>query len=160
MSGEKTISVNKLADYLQEDNPRLAEPLLLYAMETGIARRLFGRIRDEEILAEYRAVIGICKERSILALDETERESLPWGYQKLLATWKSVEEKNKRVVRSKKMRLEKTLELMESRNVNNAQIYHALDLNPGNTNAYLKHGDVSKFSLENATKIMKYLYAL
>ena len=39
-------------------------------------------------------------------------------------------------------------------------ICNELGLNRGNVNAYMKHGDVSKMSLQNATRIMKYLMAL
>ena len=160
MSGSKTVSIHKLAALAQEDNSRLAEPLLLYAMETNAVPRLIVYIRDKQLIDEYQLVQEICGERSILDLDENEREQLPWSYQKLLANWNSAELKSINIEKSKQMRLERSLQLKAEKGVSNAQIYQALNLNRGNTNAYFKHGDTSKLSLENATGIMKYLYSL
>lgn len=160
MSGLKTISIHKLAILAREENSRLVEPLLLYAMETGAVPRLMAFIGDKQIEQEYRDVLSVCKDKSILDLVEREEQVLPWSYKKLLRNWRVVEQRAWQIENSKRMRLERSLQLMKEKNVSNAQIYQVLNLNPGNTNAYLKHRDISKLSLENATKIMKYLYTL
>jgi hypothetical protein len=160
LAGQNTTSIHRLATLAKNHNSRLYEPLLVYALETAASSRLIAYFDDENRKEEYRTVIEICHNRSILELEESEIVRLPWSYQKLLHTWKSVEHKGQRAERSKRMRLNKTRELMKAKGVSNAQIYQALHLNPGNTNAYLKHGDISKLSLENTTRIMRYLYAL
>ena len=160
MSNVKTISIHKLAVLVQEENSRLAEPLLLFAMETGVVPRLMSFINDREIKQEYQEVLDVCGGKSILDLDETGKESLPWSYRKLLNNWRAAERKAQHIENSKRIRLERSLQLMKEKSVSNAQVYQALSLNPGNTNAYLKHHDISKLSLENSTKIMKYLYML
>ncbi|MCL1848040.1 MAG: hypothetical protein FWF91_08810 [Coriobacteriia bacterium] len=158
MSGGRATSLHKLAIQAQEDNPRLAEPLLLFAMETGAAARLMSYISDRQIEGEYREILELCRNGSILELEEDEESNLPWSYQKLLSNWRSAEGKAQRIENSKRLRLERSLQLMKEKHVTNAQVYQALRLNPGNTNAYLKHRDTSKLSLENTTRIMKYLY--
>ena len=74
MSGSKTINLHKLAILAQEDNSRLAEPLLLYAMETGAAPRLMSYISDRHIEQEYRDVLDVCGNKSIVELDDAEAE--------------------------------------------------------------------------------------
>ena len=61
---------------------------------------------------------------------------------------------------SKRLRWEKSRQLQLQKGVSVARICNELGLNRGNVNAYMKHGDVSKMSLQNATRIMKYLMAL
>ena len=160
MSGSKTVNIHKLATLAQEINSRLAEPLLLYASEIDVVSRLMSYIKDDQLLEEYQLVLNICKKKSILKLSEKQREQLPWNYQKLLKSWKAAEMKQVNIDRSKHLRLQRSLQLKEEKRIPASQIYHALDLNPGNTNAYIKNHDISKVSLENATKIMKYLYSL
>jgi hypothetical protein len=160
MSGQTTLSIRKLAALTQNGNTRLAEPLLAYALEIGEIDKLLGLTTDEHGLKEYRSVIEMCRGDSLTKLDAKTIKELPWSYQKLLNTWKAVESKPHRIQQSKQLRLDKTLELMKAKRVKKVQIYRDLNLNPGNTNAYLKHKDTSKLSLENATRIMKYLYAL
>jgi hypothetical protein len=160
MSESKTVSIHKLATLAQEDNSRLAEPLLAYAMETNAVFRLISYIEDRQLREECRCVLRICNGKSIASLSGRQADELPWSYRKLLDNWRAAEGKPQRVEQSKRMRLDRSLQLMREKGISNAQIYHNLDLNPGNTNAYLKHRDTSKLSLDNATRIMKYLYTV
>jgi hypothetical protein len=160
MSGNKTISIHKLAILAQEDNSRLAEPLLAYAMEMDTVVRLVSYIKSSQLQEEYWYVLGICDGKSIVSLNRKQADKLPWSYKKLLVNWRAAEGKPQRVEQSKRMRLDRSLQLMQEKGVSNVQIYRSLGLNPGNTNAYLKHRDTSKLSLDNATRIMKYLYAI
>lgn len=159
MSGSRTVSIRKLAILVQDDNPRLAEPLLAYATETGSASRLLSYVKDKQLQEEYQHVLKTCGGKSISSLNEKQVNALPWSYRKLLVNWKAAEGRPQRIEQSKRMRLDRSLQLMREKGVSNAQIYHSLGLNPGNTNAYLKHRDPSKLSLDNATRIMKFLYA-
>ena len=158
MSGCRTVSIHKLAILAQEDNSRLAEPLLLYAREIMAVRRLLSYIFEEQLLEEYRLVVKICGWKHILELSDEEAEQLPWSYRKLLFNWRAVDSKKANLEKSKQMRLERSTQLKNEKGISNSQIYHTLGLNPGNTNAYFKNQDISKLSLKNATKIMKYLY--
>ena len=48
-------------------------------------------------------------------------------------------------------------ELQAQKQVSNYRIYHDLNLNPGNLNAWLTHQDCSKVSLNTTRKTLNYL---
>ena len=50
----------------------------------------------------------------------------------------------------------RVLELQQKKKLTNYRIYTDLKLNPGNVNAWLKHNDSSKMSLDCARQIYKY----
>ena len=89
-----------------------------------------------------------------------EQLELPNRYAKVFrsfqAAYQRVDTKNE----SKKLRWIKTIELKKQKGVTVTQISKALNIDVGNINAYLKHGEIDRLSLEKATKIMKYLYSL
>ena len=51
----------------------------------------------------------------------------------------------------------KILRLQKAKQITNYRIYTDLKLNPGNTNAWLKHGSHEKISLNNARSILRYM---
>ena len=48
-------------------------------------------------------------------------------------------------------------EVKRIKNVTNYRIYTALNLNPGNANAFLKNGDISKVSLDTTRRILNFI---
>lgn len=53
----------------------------------------------------------------------------------------------------------RVLELQQKKKLTNYRLYTDLRLNPGNVNAWLKHNDSSKMSLDCARQIYKYAKA-
>ncbi|MGN0461040.1 MAG: hypothetical protein ACI4HZ_01195 [Ruminococcus sp.] len=51
----------------------------------------------------------------------------------------------------------KIYEEKQHKGVTNYRIYKALNLNPGNANAFLKYGDTSKVSLDTARRILSFV---
>ena len=51
----------------------------------------------------------------------------------------------------------KIVEVQMEKGITNYRIYKALDLNPGNVNAFLKYGDVSKVGLNTARKMLGFV---
>lgn len=49
------------------------------------------------------------------------------------------------------------VELKAEKGISNYRIYKALNLNPGNINAFLKYGDVSKVGLNTVRKILSFV---
>lgn len=49
------------------------------------------------------------------------------------------------------------VKLQAEKGISNYRIYKALDLNPGNVNAFLKYGDVSKVGLNTACEILGFV---
>ena len=161
LANTDSFSLRKLAASAQNDNPRLAEPLLLYAYATNQIKRLLELIYKEEVLTSYKEILALLKEKNlkVLALDKRSSEKLPKEYRKFMTSYRSAYQKPESNNKSKQLRWERSRLLQLEKGVNTAEIYHALALNAGNVNAYLKHGALDKLSLENATAVMKYLYS-
>jgi hypothetical protein len=155
-----SFNLRKFAASAQKDTPRLVEPLLLYAYDSCRTERLLDYIWNEEIQTSYeialRALDG--KDLTTRALFERDTNGLPYEYEKHLNSFRIAYHKLNTINASKKMRWERSRTLQREKGISAAEIYRALKLNPGNVNAYLKHGSLDKVSLENATRIMNYLY--
>ncbi|MDR2714586.1 MAG: hypothetical protein LBB42_03545 [Coriobacteriales bacterium] len=161
LANTETFSLRKLAAAAQNDNPRLAEPLLLYAHATNKTKRLLEFIYKKEIFSSYETVLALVKERNLetLALDKHSADKLPKEYRKFLTSYRAAYQKPENNNKSKQLRWERSKALQLEKGVSTAEVYNALALNAGNVNAYLKHGALDKLSLENATAVMKYLYS-
>ena len=59
--------------------------------------------------------------------------------------------------RIKALMQKRIVELQKEKGITNYRIYKSLDLNPGNVNAFLKNGDVSKIGLNTARKILVFV---
>jgi hypothetical protein len=159
MSVDGSLNLRSLAAWAQTTRPRIATPLLAYAIENDVVEQLVSYIHDQNLLEEYTTVLSISGGKSLDSLDDQTVKQLPWNYRKLLKTWESAKYRTANRTASKELRLARSLALKEEKGIRNAQIYSDLGLNKGNINAYFKDRDVSKVSLETATRIMEYLHA-
>ena len=48
-------------------------------------------------------------------------------------------------------------ETVKLKSITNYRIYTTLNLNPGNANAFLKNGDISKVSLDTTRRILQFV---
>ncbi|MCL2889186.1 MAG: hypothetical protein FWE65_02050 [Eggerthellaceae bacterium] len=159
LAGTESFSLRKLAAMAQTESPRLAEPLLLYACASGSVERLLGFVWRRELLDSYRSVLEAIGGRDLAGLAlGSEIGGLPLEYRKFLDSYRIAYRKPESAGESKRLRWERSRMLQLEKGISTAQICRALALNVGNVNAYLKHGDVGKLSLKNATDIMKFLY--
>ncbi len=160
LADTNSFSLRKLAASAQKENPRLAEPLLLYAYDINSTEKLLSLIWDEELRATYTRVLQALGKKNLtdIALEKLTIDGLPREYVKILNSYRVAYQKPETLCESKKMRWERSRALQLEKGISAAEIYHALGLNPGNVNAYLKHGALDKVSLDNATSIMKFLY--
>ena len=161
LANAESFSLRKFAALAQKEIPRLREPLLLYAIANGCADKLLSYIYKDEVLNSYKIAFNLLKDVSLteVALNNLNIEGLPREYSKFFTSYKSAYNKPQTNSESKRMRWERSRMLQLEKGVNTADIYRSLGLNPGNVNAYMKHGALDKVSLENATEIMKYLHA-
>ena len=155
LSKAGTTSVFALAREAAGDNPRLREPLLLYALACGkkdLLLRAAKRFGLESFYESAFASIGNNPVETVLAESRLSKE--------YLKVWKSylskrnshyTDDETKELMRSRIIRLQK------ERNVTNYRLYTDLKLNPGNLNAWLKHGDGNKISLDRARDVLRYL---
>lgn len=155
LSKAGTTSVFALAKEAAGDNPRLREPLLLYALACGkkdLLLRAAKRFGLESFYEPSFSAVGNNKIEFVL-----ENGLLPESYQKV---WRSyLSKKNSRLTddATKELMRNRILRLQKERDVTNYRLYTDLKMNPGNLNAWLKHGDCNKISLDRARDVLRYL---
>jgi len=160
LSGERTLNLRRLAYLAQTSEPRLRERLVLYAIATAQVERLSSYLYREDMINELEELAGMLRGRNLDDPTGFEETNLPPRYQKALMSYKTAYTRIDTRNDSKRLRWEKSTQLQKEKGVSNARIAQDLNLDPGNVNSYLKHGATERFSLENATRIMKYLYSL
>ena len=155
LSGIQTASVHKLADCLSE-NPRLKEPLLLYALAFDKVGWVVHDAVTSAGSAEYEQLSNLYSLEQMLLLLEKQSPELPEGYLKVWRSYCSVRDAVLADNDTKELIHRRVLELQEKKKLTNYRLYKDLKLNPGNVNACLKHNDSSKMSLDCARQIYKY----
>ena len=155
LSKAGTTSVFALAREAAGDNPRLREPLFLYALACGKKDLLLRAAKRFGLESFYEPSLSVLGKHSIEFI--LQKNLLPEGYQKV---WRSylakknshcTDDETKELMRSRILRLQK------EHNVTNYRLYTDLKMNPGNLNAWLKHGDGNKISLDRARDVLRYL---
>ena len=92
----------------------------------------------------------------MLLLLENQSYELPEGYRKVWRSYCSVRDAALADNDTKELIHRRVLELQQKKKLTNYRLYTDLKLNPGNVNAWLKHNDSSKMSLDCARQIYKY----
>ena len=92
----------------------------------------------------------------MLLLLEKQSPELPEGYWKVWRSYCSVRDTVLADNDTKELIHHRVLELQQKKKLTNYRLYTDLKLNPGNVNAWLKHNDSSKMSLDCARQIYKY----
>lgn len=140
-----------------QDNPRLREPLLLYALFTGQERTLMRATHDNPLKSQFRDFMLQYDRQELEELLEIHPASLPLPYQKVWDSYQYYKNRGKVADETKALMRQRILELQKAYHVTNYRLYTDLHLNPGNLNAWLKHGTSNKISLDNARKVLHYL---
>ena len=155
LSDVQTASIHKLAVCLQE-NPRLKEPLYLYALTFDKVNLLLRYTESNDCFAEYERISNSYPLEQMLMLLENQSAELPEGYLKVWRSYCSVRDAVLADNDTKELIHRRVLELQQKKKLTNYRLYTDLKLNPGNVNAWLKHNDSSKMSLDCARQIYKY----
>lgn len=155
LSGSQTASIHKLADCLQ-DNPRPKEPLYLYALAFDKVDLLLRYTVNSAVAAEYEQLSNRYSLTQMLLLLENQSLELPEGYLKVWRSYCSVRDAVLADNDTKELIHRRVVELQQKKKLTNYRLYTDLKLNPGNVNAWLKHNDSSKMSLDCARQIYKY----
>ena len=155
LAGVQTASVHKLADCMTE-NPRLKEPLFLYALTFDKVNLLLRYTANSTVVAEYEQLSNLYSLEQMLLLLEKQSSELPESYLKVWRSYCSVRDAALADNDTKELIHRRVLELQQKKKLTNYRLYKDLKLNPGNVNAWLKHNDSSKMSLDCARQIYKY----
>lgn len=82
---------------------------------------------------------------------------LPAEYHKAWRSFQSQKNRGQADVHTKELMRQKVRRLQNQCGVTNYRIYTDLKLNPGNVNAWLKHGVADKVSLDTARRTLRYV---
>lgn len=157
LSTQETNSLYKLVPEANADNPRLKEPLLLYAACSQKQEVLLSAAKKLPLYSEYHSVLSQYSAEDLLELLASEAPNLPFEYHKVWRTYLNRKNKVQADDHTKELMRQKVRRLQEISGVSNYRIYTDLKLNPGNLNAWLKHGKSDKVSLDIARKTLRYV---
>ena len=158
LAAEDTVDLTRLASVLS-DEPRLAEPLVLWAVVTGRGVRLAELLEEKPLASEVRAVEQLAEAGR---LEETLAAAGPELRPEYVKAWRSYVSRRDAASRDARLKLEarqRVLALEAEKGVTRYRMAKALGLNPGNLSAFLVQGNASKLSLDKAFQLVRYLEA-
>lgn len=159
LSDCKSYSLMKLARESSSKNPRLREPLLLYALLTYDKATALRLLRsDSALVSDYSQFFAKYKttEELLNALNQASSD-VPLSYLKVFKSYLSVKNRCANDSHTKSLMRTKMLQLQQQKGVSAYRVYTALKLNPGNYHAFMKKNQLDKLSLENTRGAYEYL---
>lgn len=157
LSAQETNSLYKLAAEASSNNPRLREPLFLYAVYSQKQAVLLQATKEPELRMEYHRLSSLYTAEGMTELFEQASPLLSAEYHKVWKSYQSRKNRGRADDHTKELMRQKVKRLQAKNGVTNYRIYTDLKLNPGNLNAWLKHGDGDKVSLETARMAVRYV---
>lgn len=153
LSISNSLDFNKLVLEIQK-NPRIKEPLYLYSVVSNKQTRLKQLLESNVDYINFKHMII---NHNLYDLLDSNKSSLKNEYIKVWKSYISKRNKLQSTNHTKQLILNKVIEYKELKNISNYRIYTDLNLNHGNINAWLKHGECDKVSLDTARKVLKYI---
>lgn len=157
LAGQATLSVSRLA-HLAQSEPRLLEPLMLWAASTGRADRLAPMLSARRA-SELRMLAALSERGQLESTLGASGSPLRSEFTKVWASYTARRDASERDARLKLVARERVLALEASKGVTRYRMAKDLGLNPGNLHAFLSQANVSKVSLERAYELVDYLEA-
>ena len=155
LSKSGTTSVFTLAKEAASDNPRLREPLLLYALASDKKDILLRAAKRFGLVEFYAHPLSVLEGNTLE--DIMGKGLLPEGYQKVWRSYLAKKNSHYSDDMTKEMMRNRILRLQKEKGVTNYRLYTDLKMNPGNLNSWLKHGGGNKISLDRARDVLRYL---
>lgn len=157
LSELETNCIYKLSAEASTTNPRLREPLLLYAVYSQKQDTLLQATKNTSLHSEYQWLVMRYSADEMTELLELASPLLPAEYHKVWHSYMSRKNRWQADEHTKELIRQKVKRLQVNTGVTNYRIYTDLKLNPGNLNAWLKHGDSDKVSLDTARRALRYV---
>lgn len=157
LSRQNTLNLHKLTAEAIGDNPRLREPLLLYALFSGKQDLLLMAAQGSPLQKPYTELLSQYSAEQVTTLLEEDSPVLAREYHKVWRSYLSRRNQLQADNHTKELMRKKVKRLQEANSITTYRIYTDLGLNPGNLNAWLKHGDGNKVSLDTARLALHYV---
>lgn len=158
LSGEETVNLPRLVSRLPAE-PRLAEPLVLWAVLTGRGDRLADLLTEDSLVSEVRSVERLAAEGK---LEDALAAAEPRLRPEYAKAWRSYASRRDAPARDARLKLEareRVLALEAEKDVSRYRMAKDLGLNPGNLNAFLAQGNPRKLALDKVFELVRYLEA-
>ena len=159
LAGQHTLALPRLAA-LTRPEPRLTEPLVLWAVATGHAPRLSKLLKTQgDLDRELAYLVSLEQDGRLESALAAEDPRLRLEYTKV---WRSYVARRDAHARDAQLKLEarnRVLALEKSKGVSRYRMAKDLGLNPGNLHAFLAQGNATKLSLDRALELVRYLEA-
>ena len=130
LSGIQTVSVHKLADCMTE-NPRLKEPLFLYALTFDKVDLLLRYTANSTVVAEYEQLSNRYSLAQMLLLLENQSHELPEGYLKVWRSYCSVRDAALADNDTKELIHRRVLELQQKKEIDELSSLQGLEAESG-----------------------------
>ena len=151
LSHENTNSIYKLVRETSTENPRLYEPLFLYANLTNKTEEFYNAIAREPRFNRDKLL-------SVRITDDfNSYDELPSEYAKVYDSYLYHRNRTANDNHTKKLMYDRIRSLQESKHITTYKIYTDLSINAGNFNAFIKNEDMTKCSLEVLRSVIVYL---
>jgi len=159
LAGRDTRALSQLAA-LARTEPRLTEPLLLWAVKKGHAARLSKLLAGQsDLVCELKTLMALERGGRLESALAAEHPQLRPEYSKV---WRSYVARRDAPARDAQLKLEarrRVLALEFVKGVTRYRMAKDLGLNPGNLHAFLAQVNPSKLSLDRALELVNYLEA-
>ena len=113
--------------------------------------------KDKKLYEVYSGMASQYSVADITHMLEINSPELSAEYHKVWRSYQSKKNRAQSDEHTKELMRKKVRRLQEQCRVSNYRIYTDLNLNPGNVNAWLKHGNADKVSLDTARRTLRYM---
>ena len=157
LSQAGTTAIYPLTREAASENPRLREPLLLYALSNGQEKVLMAAAKNTPLAEAYGNLLQKYDYASMLSSLREQDPALPQEYLKVWSSYLSITGKGDRDRRVKALLRTKIMQVKQNKSVSTYRICRDLGLNNSNINCWLKNGNDDKVSLDTARRVYEYL---
>lgn len=158
LAGVQTTALAVLCNRLPEE-PRLFEPLAMWAAVTGSLSRFEACVQSESRAEELSKLRALSSSGNLENALSSEDLPLPPAYLKTWTSYVSRRDASKRDEMLKSAVRDRVLAAEAARHVTRYRMAKDLGLNHGNLHAFLSMGNTKKLSLDRAYELLKYVEA-
>ena len=155
LSESNTTAIYPLVREASSTNPRLKEPLLVYAMAAGKTDTLLMASRKTSLFTEYQRMCNQFQHENLLVALEEQSPEISEEYRKILRSYQSAAGAFDRDQRVKGLMRDRVVKLQAEKHLSTYRICKDMNLNNSNINAWLKNGD-NKVGMDTARAVLHY----
>lgn len=159
LSCASSSSMRSLAKEALNVNPRLREPLMVYAVISRKTSALLSAVEGTAFGATCSRFFSAYDAETLPMALNAQTQDLPREVQKVWLSYQAVLQRPERDVRVKALYCERVMQLQNQTGVSTYQLCKTLGLNNSNTCTWLRTKEGRYMTLENARKILTYLQA-